>query len=75
MTVELRHTRKVCVIGWSLDEVKGSSASIQAGGEEKITTRNDGAANVYFPTDFAGEVDITVEGSKSGTDKGTISVS
>lgn len=74
MTVELKHTRKVVVIGWDLDAVKGTSASIQVADEEKRNTGNDGRANLYFPSGFTGEVAITVAGSKSGTDSGTISV-
>jgi spore coat protein CotH len=75
MTVELSDTRKVCVISWDTSVVQGKQASIQAAGEEKRTTENDGQGNVYFPLDWSGEVEITVAGSKSGEDHGTISVS
>jgi hypothetical protein len=74
MTVELKHSRKVVVIGWDTELVKGASASIQVAGEEKRNTGNDGSANLYFPTGFKGEVEITVAGSREGEDTGTISV-
>jgi len=74
MTVEIKHSRKVEVIGWDLDKVHGTHASIQVKGEEKRNTENDGSANLYFPTNFTGEVEITVAGSKEGTDSGTIQV-
>ena len=74
MTVELKHTRKVVVIGWDDEQVKGTHVSLQVAGEEKRNTENDGAANIYFPARFSGDVDITVTGSKSGSDSGTISV-
>lgn len=74
MTVELRHTRKVCVISWDDEKVKGTHVSLQIAGEEKRNTENDGAANIYFPARFTGDVDITVTGSKSGEDQGTITV-
>ena len=74
MTVELKATRKVVVIGWDTEQVKGSSASIQVEDEEKRTAANDGSANLYFPRTFTGSVEVTVVGSKEGTDEGTISV-
>lgn len=74
MTVELKHTRKVVVIGWDDEQVKGTHVSLQVAGEEKRNTENDGAANIYFPARFSGDVDITVTGSKSGSDSGTITV-
>jgi hypothetical protein len=74
MTVTLKHTRKVCVIGWDEEQVKGTHVSIQVAGEEKRNTENDGAANLYFPGAFTGEVEITIAGSKSGEDTGTITV-
>ena len=72
--VELVHTRKVCVIAWDLDEVKGTHASIQAEGEEKRNVDNTGTSNVFFPMDYVGEALITGKGSKSGTDTGTIEI-
>ena len=74
MTVEIRATRKVVVVGWDTEQVKGASASIQVEDEEKRTAQNDGSANLYFPAAFEGEVEVTVVGSKEGTDEGTISV-
>src|SRR4029077_14597265 len=74
MAVTIKSTRKVVVIGWDLDTVHGPHASIQVEGEEKRNTENDGAANLYFPTNFTGDVEITVAGSKEGTDSGTIKV-
>jgi hypothetical protein len=74
MTVNIKATRKVVVIGWDLDTVHGTHASIQIKGEEKRNTENDGAANLYFPLNFTGDVDVTVAGSKEGTDKGTITI-
>jgi hypothetical protein len=74
MTVTIKATRKVVVIGWDLDTVHGTHASIQVEGEEKRNTENDGSANLYFPTNYTGDVEITVAGSKEGTDSGTIKV-
>ena len=74
MTVELKHARKVVVIGWDTEAVKGASASIQVGDEEKRTAGNDGSANLYFPARFTGTIDVTVVGSKEGEDTGTIEV-
>jgi len=74
MAVTIKSTRKVVVIGWDLDEVHGTHASIQVKGEEKRNTENDGAANLYFPLNFTGDVEITVAGSKEGSDSGTIQV-
>jgi hypothetical protein len=74
MAVTLKHTRKVVVVGWDTDLVKGSHASIQIKGEEKRNVNNDGTANLYFPASFAGDIDVTVVGSKEGKDTGTITV-
>lgn len=74
MTVELKSTRKVAVIGWDTEVVKGSHASMQVEGEEKRNVDNSGESNIFFPLDFSGEVKITVAGSKSGQDKGKIEV-
>ena len=75
MTVELKHTRKVCVITWDTGVVQGEQASIQAGGMERRTVKNDGESNVFFPMDHQGSVEVTVRGSESGEDTGTIEVS
>jgi hypothetical protein len=74
MTVKLKNTRKVVVISWDTDVVEGHMVSIQVEGEEKRTTGNDGFANLYFPAKFTGEIDVTITGSKSGEDTGTITV-
>jgi len=74
MTVELKDIRKVAVIGWDTETVKGSHASIQVEDEEKRNVDNDGETNLFFPLDYAGEVKVQIDGSKSGKDKGTISV-
>jgi hypothetical protein len=74
MTVSIKATRKVVVIGWDIEKVHGTNASIQVAGEEKRNTENDGAANLYFPATFTGDIEVTIAGSKSGSDSGTISV-
>jgi hypothetical protein len=74
MTVVVNDVRKVVVIGWDLDIVKGTNASIQANEVEKLNVVNDGAANIYFPLDYTGQVEVVVRGSKSGEDSGTIEV-
>ena len=74
MTVTLKTTRKVVVIGWDTEVVKGTHASIQITGEEKRNVDNDGDTNLFFPSDFSGDVEVTVSGSRSGEDNGTITV-
>lgn len=74
MTVTLKDIRKVAVIGWDTDQVKGTHASIQVANEEKRNVDNDGETNLFFPLDYSGEVKVTISGSKSGQDKGTISI-
>ncbi len=74
MAVQLKEIRKVAVIGWDTEAVKGKQASMQVKDEEKRTVDNDGESNLFFPMDFTGGVEVTVEGSKSGSDTGTISV-
>jgi hypothetical protein len=74
MTVTLKDIRKVAVIGWDTTQVKGTHASVQAEGEEKRNVTNDGETNIYFPLDYSGEVKVTIAGSKSGQDKGTITI-
>ena len=56
MAVKIASTRKVVVISWDTEVVKGSHASMQVSGEEKRNVDNDGKANLYFPADFAGNV-------------------
>ena len=74
MAVELKDIRKVAVIGWSTEVVKGKQASIQVTGEEKRNVDNDGESNLFFPMDYEGEVDVTVSGSHEGEETGTIEI-
>lgn len=77
--VRVKDIRKVIVIEWKtegdeIDSVKGTSASIQVGDEEKRSVKNDGESNLFFPADFTGDVIVIVKGSKDGEDAGTITV-
>ena len=45
MTVEIRATRKVVVIGWDTEQVKGASASIQA----RSARRPEGVVAISAP--------------------------
>ena len=79
MTIVLKGIRKVAAIGWTTEGdgdwvIKGDTASLQAGGEEKRTVQNDGESNLFFPMDYEGDVEITVRGSKSGEETGTVSI-
>jgi hypothetical protein len=74
MTVELKSTRKVAVISWDTEIVKGEQAAIHVAGEEKRNVDNDGESNLFFPMSFTGDVEVTVNGSHDGEDTGTISV-
>lgn len=74
MTVELKSTRKVAVIGWDTEVVLGNDAALHVGDEEKRNVANDGESNLFFPMDYEGDVDVRVVGSSSGEDSGTISV-
>lgn len=74
MTVHVIHQRKVVEVGWDRAQVKGAFASMQVDDEEKRSVENDGKANLTFPNDFEGEVTVTIKGSKSGTETGTITV-
>jgi hypothetical protein len=75
MAVEVKDTRKVVVIGWDTDIVKGENASIQTSGEGELrNVKNDGESNLFFPMEFAGPVDVIVRGSSDGEDTGTIYV-
>lgn len=75
MTLHVISQRKAVEIGWSTDKVKGSHVSLQAEGEEKRDTENDGKAVLFFPNDFTGAVSVNVKGSHSGEESGSISVS
>lgn len=74
MPVHLKSVRKVAVVGWDINVVKGTHASMQAEGEEKRNVDNDGESNLFFPADFSGSVEVTIAGSKSGEEKGTIEI-
>ena len=74
MTVVANDVRKVVVLGWDLDVVKGKTASIQADDKELRVVPNHGSANVFYPLDYTGTTDFTVVGSKEGTDTGTVEV-
>ena len=74
MTVVLKSIRKVAVVGWDTEVVKGTHASMQVEGEEKRNVDNDGESNLFFPGSFTGDVDVTISGSKSGKETGTLSV-
>lgn len=74
MTVALKGTRKVAVLSWDVNVVKGAQATIEAADEEKRTVKNDGESNLFFPTNFSGSVKVTVRGSHSGEESGEIQV-
>lgn len=74
MTVSVITQRKVVEVGWDTSKVLGSHASVQVNDEEKRNVDNDGKANLTFPNDFTGSIDVTIAGSKSGSDSGTIEV-
>ncbi len=72
--VELVGTRKVAVISWNTDVVKGTNASLEVEGEEKRMIKNDGESNLFFPADYTGTIGVIVKGSHSGEDTGSIEV-
>ena len=79
MGLTVKDQRKVVVVGWDTEGegdtvIKGSHASMQVAGEEKRNVDNDGEANLYFPSEFEGEVDVTIKGSVSGEDTATLVV-
>lgn len=84
MTLVIKSVRKVVVVGWQHTgtsdwNIQGSHASISATGHDGIerevrNTENDGEANLYFPADYTGDVDITIKGSKSGEDSSTLHI-
>ena len=73
--IELLEVRKVAVVAWDAEAVKGKQVSMQVAGQEKRTVDNDGEANLFFPLDYSGEVVVTIQGSKSGEESGSIQVS
>ncbi len=74
MTVELKDLRKVAVLTWNTDIVKGTEASFEAEGEEKRTVKNDGESNLFFPLDYTGTVGVVVRGSHAGEDTGSVEI-
>lgn len=74
MTIHIISTRKAVEIGWDTSKIKGDQVSVQAAGQEVRTTKNDGKAVVTFPADFTGPSHITVRGSSTGEETGTIQV-
>ena len=73
--IELVEVRKVAVVAWDAEAVKGKQVSMQVAGQEKRTVDNDGESNLFFPLDYSGEVTVTVQGSKSGEESGSIQIS
>ena len=77
--VTVKSVRKVVVLGWDTSVVKGTHVSISAKGHDGVerelrNTENDGAANIYFPSDYSGSVDVVLRGSKGGVAESTVSV-
>ncbi len=79
MSVSVSFDRKAVELTWDSKLVVGDTATIRCvnpdGGD--VSTRkadNDGRATVTFPKDYSGDCDVTVSGSDSGEDTGTISV-
>lgn len=80
MSVEIDHVRKVVVIAYDTNVVKGTHASVQttkpdgAYAIERKQVPNHGHANLYFPLDYEGECYVEVHGSREGVDANTITV-
>ncbi len=79
MTVSISFDRKAVELTWDSKLVQGDTVDIRCvnpdGGD--VSTReadNDGRATVTFPVNYKGACDVTVSGSESGEDTGTISV-
>ena len=84
MTITLNSVHKAAVLQWhqfnSADEdgpshwtITGAEASISVklhdGTEqEKRVVKNDGEANLFFPLDYSGDIEVTITGSHSGSD-------
>ena len=76
--IDVTDTRKVVSFSYGR-QVRGYYASIQAaqpGGRliEKKNVRNRHHATVSFPLHYSGTCHISVRGSSSGVDEGTIAV-
>jgi hypothetical protein len=80
MTVEIDTTRKAINLSWDTTLVDGEQVDIRCVNpdNEDISTRdqvaNDGQAVVTFPSNYSGECQVSVTGSDSGEDTGTIQV-
>lgn len=79
MSVSISTERKAVELMWDNVLVAGDKATIRCvnpdGGDVSTReTENDGHATVTFPFDYTGTCNVTVTGSDSGTDTGTISV-
>ncbi len=78
--VEINTDRRGVEIKWDTSLVQGDTVTIKSTNQEDPDnpstreTKNDGFATVTFPADYEGSADVTVTGSDSGTDSGTISV-
>ncbi len=79
MSVSVSHDRKAVELTWDSKLVVGDTADIRCvnpddGDVSTRTADNDGRATVTFPKDYSGSCEVTVTGSDSGEDSGTISV-
>jgi hypothetical protein len=78
--VSLEHVRKVVVVGYDTNVVKGTHATVFAAkpdGDQVIEKKeiaNHGHATLAFPHDYSGECYVEIHGSREGEDTGTISV-
>jgi len=78
VAIHVTDARKVVIFSYG-PQVKGYYASIRAakpGGKliEKKNVRNNHHATVSFPAHYSGACEISVRGSSSGVDAGTIKV-
>lgn len=78
--VWVEHTRKVVVVGYDTNTVKGAHATVLAarpdGAEviEKKQVVNRGHAALSFPSDYHGQCHVVIKGSRSGEVEHTIAV-
>ena len=91
MTVTLKSIHKAVVVQWhQFNEhpsdvatdwtIQGAEASISVklhDGtiQEKRVVKNTGSANLFFPLNYSGSVTVTITGSHSGEETGTLSIS
>lgn len=67
--------RKAVEVDWTDAEgIEGQEVSVEAAGQEKRVTQNDGNAVVTFPDDFTGDCEITIRGTQAGEATGTVKV-